>query len=81
MMMNSFQFPTQLLQMLKSGNPQQVVMQFLQQNSGNNPMIQNVIDMANNGNQAGIEQVARNLCKSRGIDPDQLMNQLQQKMK
>lgn len=80
-MMNNFQLPMQLLQMLKGGNPQQMAMQFLQQNSANNPMLQNVMEMANNGNTSGIEQIARNLCKSKGIDPDQMMSQLQQQMK
>lgn len=75
-MMNNFQLPMQLLQMLKGGNPQQMAMQFLQQNSANNPMLQNVIEMMNNGNSSGVEQVARNLCKSRGLDPDQVMNQI-----
>lgn len=72
--MNNFQIPTQLIKMLKNGNPQQIAMNMLQQNSNGNPMIENVINMANNNNSAGIETIARNLCKSRGIDADEMMN-------
>lgn len=74
-------FNPQLLKMLKNGNPQQLAMQFLQQNSNNNPMLKNVMDLANSGNNAGIEQIARNLCKSRGIDADEMMSQLQQQFR
>ena len=71
----------QLLQMLKSGNPQQIAMQMLQRNAGNNPVLNNVLQMAQGGNIAGIEQIARNLCNSRGVNPDEMMKQLQQQMK
>ena len=74
-------FNPQIIQMLKSGNPQQIAMNFLQQNSNNNPMLQNVMEMMNSGNSNGIEQIARNLCKSRGIDADQLLGQVQEQFK
>lgn len=32
-----------------------------------NPMIQNAMSMAQSGNGKGIEQMARNLCKEKGI--------------
>lgn len=35
-----------------------------------NPMIQNAMSMAQSGNSKGIEQMARNLCKEKGINPD-----------
>ena len=34
------------------------------------PMIANLIDMANKGDNAGVEKFARNFCKSKGIDFD-----------
>lgn len=67
MMMN----PMQLMQMFKGGNPQQ----FIQQIMGNNrimqnPMAKNVLNMAQNGDMKGIEQLGRNVAKEKGIDFD-----------
>ena len=61
--------PMQMLQGMR--NPQQ----FLQQMMGNsivmkNPMARNAMKMAQNGDSKGIEQMARNLCKEKGIDFD-----------
>ena len=61
--------PMQMLQGMR--NPQQ----FLQQMMGNsivmkNPMARNAMQMAKNGDSKGIEQMARNLCKEKGIDFD-----------
>lgn len=61
--------PMQMLQGMR--NPQQ----FLQQMMGNsivmkNPMARNAIQMAQKGDSNGIEQMARNLCKEKGIDFD-----------
>ena len=41
-----------------------------------NPMIQNAMSMAQSGNGKGIEQMARNLCKEKGINPDDVMKQI-----
>ena len=58
-------------------NPQQ----FLQQVMNNsqmmqNPMIKNTVQMAQNGDTKGIEQLARNLCKEKGINADDMFNQM-----
>ena len=37
---------------------------------GNNPMLANVMNMAKSGDSNGIEQFARNICKTKGIDFD-----------
>ena len=63
--------PLSIIQMMKSGNPQQ----FMQQIMGNsqimsNPMMKNTMQMAQSGDVKGIEQMARNLCKEKGIDAD-----------
>ena len=42
----------------------------------NNPMIKNAMSMAQSGNSKGIEQMARNLCKEKGINPDDVMKQI-----
>lgn len=61
----------QFMQMIRSGgNPQQLVMNILQQQAGNNPIGQNLLQMAQNNDGKGIEQVARNLCAQRGLDFD-----------
>lgn len=67
----------QIMQMFKGGNPQQFIQQIIGNNQiMENPMAKNVIDMAQNGNMQGIEQMARNLCKEKGLDADQVMQQI-----
>lgn len=73
--------PMQLIQMIKSGkNPQQLVLSILQQQGQNNPIINNAINMAQNGNSSGLQMLARNLAAQRGLDFDKeianLRNQL-----
>lgn len=64
--------PMQLIGMLKNGaNPQQLVMQLLQGEMGNTPMGQNLLSLAQQGNSAQIEEIARNICKQKGVDFDQ----------
>ncbi len=63
--------PMQLIQMIKGGkNPQQLLMNILQQQGQNNPIINNAINMAQNGNVSGLEVLARNLAAQRGLDFD-----------
>ena len=59
-----------LIQMLMKG-PQQVINQVF----GNNPMGNNLMNMVNSRDAKGIEQMARNLAKEKGKDPDQLFDQ------
>lgn len=62
----------QMLQMLmkKGNNPQQMAEQMIQSMGGNNPMLGNLMQLAKDGNTKNIEQFARNICKSKGIDFD-----------
>ena len=63
--------PMQLITMIKNGqNPQQLMLSVLENKMGNNPMGQNLLNMARNGQTAEIEQFARNLYSSRGLDFD-----------
>ena len=41
----------------------------------NNPILKNAIDMAQRGDNKGLEELARNVGKERGVDVDQLMKQ------
>ena len=54
----------------KSNNPQQFMIQMLENQAGNNPVMNNLLELAKKGDSKGIEQVARNLSKERGIDFD-----------
>ena len=59
----------QILQMLRSGqNPQQIAMQFLQ--AKQNPMMNNWIQLAQQGKTQELENIARNITKSQGRDFD-----------
>lgn len=61
----------QLIQMIKGGNnPQQLVMSVLQQRAQENPMYANLLKLAQDNDQQGLEQIARNLAKERGMDFD-----------
>ena len=64
--------PIQML--MQSQNPQQLVLQLLQQNMGNTPIGKNLLTMAQSNNQQGIEQLARNISASQGRNFDQEFN-------
>ena len=66
--MNSNMNPFQMIQMLKSGNPQSFVFQMLEQNAQNNPFFANILQLAKNNKTNEIEQIAVNMCKEKGID-------------
>ena len=73
--------PMQLIQLIKSGkNPQQLVMGILQQQSQNNPILNNAMNLASNGNISGLEMLARNLAAQRGIDFEKEMANLKNQL-
>lgn len=55
-------------------NPQAFLQQAMQ--SGN-PMAKNVFEMMQKGDRKGTEEMARNMLKERGIDPDEFYKQFQ----
>jgi hypothetical protein len=59
--MNAVRNPQAFLQQMMNNNPQMK----------NNPMAQNILNMAQSGNVSGIEQFGRNMAKERGVDFDQ----------
>lgn len=64
-----------LMQAVK--NPQQ----FIQQMMGNsqamqNPMIKNAIEMYQKGDKDGVNQLAQNLCKEKGLDYNDTIKQI-----
>lgn len=61
--------PMQLIGMIKkSNNPNAMIAQMMRQS--NTPMAMNVADLIEKGDMAGIENIARNMCNSKGINPD-----------
>ena len=66
--------PNQLMQMIRQGqNPQQLMLSILQWNS-NTPLGANLYKLAQSGNTAEIEKIARNMCRERGVDFDTEFN-------
>lgn len=67
--------PMNIFRMIK--NPQQLIQQIAGNNQiMRNPMVQNVMQMAQQGNMRGVEQMARNLCKEKGLNADEVFNQV-----
>lgn len=70
------------LQFMKAMRNQQEFIQQMMNNSQimQNPIAKNAIGMAQSGDTKGIEQMARNLCKEKGINPDEMINQIKSRM-
>lgn len=65
-----------LLDMLKAiKNPREFVLNNVVGNS--NPMLKNLIEMAQKGDTKGVENFARNFFKERGEDFDKIMSNFQ----
>lgn len=71
--------PMQFMQIMQSKNPQQAMMNVLNQQSRNNPILKNVFDMVQNGDSKGIEEMARNLAKEKGINADEAVQQIRKR--
>ena len=69
--------PMQLMQMMRSGgNTQQALITMMKRQAGNNPVMNNAIQMMEKGDNAGVEQLARNLCKEKNLNPDDVLSQI-----
>ena len=65
--------PLQFINMLKSiKNPKQAVINMIKSN--NNPMLKNLVEMAEKGDTKGVENFARNFYAQQGRDFDQEFN-------
>ena len=63
--------PKFLVQAIKNGqNPQQLMLNILQNNMSSSPMSANLYQLARSGNTAEIERIVRNIAKSQGINFD-----------
>lgn len=66
--------PMNLLNFMKTvKNPKQAVINMI--NSNSNPMLKNLVEMAEKGDNKGIEEFARNLYKDQGRDFDKEFSQ------
>ena len=61
----------------KGLSPQKIAEQMI----GNNPMVANLIKMANAGDTDGVEKVARNMFKEKGRDFDKEFSEFKSKFK
>jgi hypothetical protein len=64
--------------MRSGGNPEQMVMNMLQNSASGNPVLQNLVSLAQQGNTREIESVVRNMAKEKGIDFDSEFNSFKQ---
>lgn len=68
----------QFINMIKKGNPQQNMLNVLQERAQSNPMFANMLSLAQSGNMQEIENIARNVAKERGLDFDTEFNSFKQ---
>ena len=70
--------PINIIQMMTSGNPQQAIQNIIESNPNiqNNPLAQNAMKMYKNGDTKGLQNMAENMCKERGITVDQAKQQV-----
>lgn len=66
-----------LMKMIQcGGNPKMILSQMMNNSQfSNNPIMKNTFDMMNRGDSKGLEQLARNLCKEKGLNPEEIMSQ------
>ena len=72
--------PMQFMNMLKGiKNPKEAVINMIKTN--NNPMVKNLVEMAEKGDNQGVENFARNMLKEQGRDFDAEMNEFMKNFK
>lgn len=73
--------PMELIMMIKQGyNPQQLLMNVLQNSMKGTPMGDNLINLVQQGNKSEIERIARNLAQHKGLDFDTEFNAFKNKI-
>lgn len=72
--------PMQVINMIKNmKNPKEAVISMIKTN--NNPMIKNLVEMAEKGDTKGVENFARNIFKEQGRDFDNEINDFMKNFK
>ena len=71
----------QIIQMIMSGtNPQQLMLKYLEDMTQGSPVAENLLQLAKEDKTAEIEQVARNICASQGVDYDKEFSAFTEKL-
>ena len=68
--------PIQLLQMARNKNPRAVAEEVISQYYPNDPMMQSILQMAQQGNTMGVKQFAQQLLQQQGLDLNSEMGQM-----
>ena len=68
----------QFINAMKNGNPEQTMMSILERSAQGNPLMGNILTMARNRDAKGIENMARNIAREKGIDYDREFNSFKQ---
>ena len=72
--------PMQFINILKGiKSPKDAVINMIKRN--NNPMVKNLVEMAEKGDSQGVENFARNMLKEQGRDFDAEMNEFMKNFK
>lgn len=72
--------PMQIMNLLKGvKSPKDAVINIIKSN--NNPMVKNLVEMAEKGDSQGVENFARNMLKEQGRDFDAEMNEFMKNFK
>ena len=61
-------------------NAQQMVMNMIRNKMGNNPVMKNALQMMEKGDNAGLENLARNIYKENNLAIDKLIEQVKSKI-
>ena len=61
-------------------NPQALIQNMMQNQQIMNSPLGNAVNAARKGDQKTLEEIARNMCKEKGINPDDAFNQVKQMM-
>lgn len=68
----------QFINMIKNGNPEQMMMNMLEQSAKDNPVFSNILTQVKNGNKKEVENIVRNMAQERGVDFDKEFNSFKQ---
>ena len=67
--------PIQMMQAFR--NPQQFIQSMMNNNQAmQSPILKNALEMAQKGDRQGVEELARNLCKEKGVNPDDAIGKI-----
>lgn len=58
-------------------NPQTFIQNMMNNSQAmQNPILKNALEMAQKGDKQGVEELARNLCKEKNVNPDEAINKI-----